>query len=74
MNKKLLPLAAMEKVIKQADSEIRVSEKAKSALKDELEKYGLEIAERAWKLARHAGRTTVKSKDIILATEEMNKK
>lgn len=71
MPKKFIPLAAMEKLIKKTDSEVRVSEKAKEALKNELESIGTEISQRAWKFAMHAGRKTVKSEDIKLAAEEL---
>jgi len=65
---KLLPLAAMEKIIKKVGvSDIRVSDKAKTALKNIIEERAEEIAGRAWQLASHAGRKTVKASDIKLA-------
>jgi histone H3/H4 len=71
MSDKLLPLAAMEKIIKKVGgSGIRVSEKAKSALKTVIEDKAEEIAERAWRLATHAGRKTVKEGDIKLAVKQ----
>lgn len=66
--KKLLPLAAMEKIMKVAGAE-RVSESAKIALKDVLEEIAEEISERAVKLAIHSGRKTVKSADVKLAAK-----
>lgn len=67
-NVKLLPLAAMEKIIKKAGGPgIRVSDKAKTALKAIVEEKAEQIAERAWRLASHAGRKTVKAADIKLA-------
>jgi len=66
MAKRLLPLAAMEALMKKAGAE-RVSDKAKVALKDVLEQKAEEIAATAVKLAGHAGRTTVKAEDIKLA-------
>ena len=67
-NVKLLPLAAMEKIIKKVGGpDIRVSDKAKTALKNIVEEKAEEIADRAWKLASHAGRKTVKASDIKLA-------
>ena len=68
MTKKLLPLAAMEKILKQAGAE-RVSDKAKEELKTFLEEVGEEIASSAVRLANHAGRKTVKSGDIKLASK-----
>jgi len=66
--KKLLPLAAMEKILKQAGAE-RVSEKAKAALKAVLEEKADEIAAKSVKFANHAGRKTIKAGDIKLASK-----
>ena len=66
--KKLLPLAAMEKILKIGGAE-RVSDKAKVALKNTLEDIAEEIAIQAVKLAQHAGRKTVKDRDIKLAAK-----
>jgi DNA-binding protein len=68
MTKKLLPLAAMEKILKNAGAE-RVSDKAKAALKEVLEEIAEEIAQNAVKFAIHAGRKTVKAGDIKLAAK-----
>lgn len=69
MSDKFLPLAAMEKLLKQGGAE-RVSEKAKAALKNAIEEIALEIASKSIKLAVHAGRKTVKAEDIRLAVKE----
>jgi len=66
--KKLLPLAAMEKIMKEAGAP-RVSETAKTALKTSLEEIAAEISAEAWKFAQHAGRKTVKASDIKLAAK-----
>ena len=68
MTEKLLPLAAMEKLLKQGGAE-RVSDKAKVALKNTLEEIAHEIAVKAIKLSAHAGRKTIKSEDIKLAVK-----
>ncbi len=67
-NKKGIPLAAMERLLKDAGA-VRVSESAKQALKEALEEYALKIGENASKYSIHAGRKTVKSEDIKLATK-----
>lgn len=69
MSKKLLPLAAMEKILKQAGAH-RVSEKAKIALKNVAEEIAENISVSAIRLASHAGRKTVKEDDIKLAAKQ----
>lgn len=69
MSKRVLPLAAMEKLLKQSDANIRVSDGAKSALKDVLEDLAEKISKDAVRLAQHAGRKTVKAEDIKLASK-----
>ena len=67
-NQRLLPLAAMEKLMKKAGAD-RVAEGAKAALKDVLEDIAADIGERAVKLALHSGRKTVKASDVKLAAK-----
>ncbi|PIN81063.1 histone [Candidatus Woesearchaeota archaeon CG10_big_fil_rev_8_21_14_0_10_32_9] len=67
-NKKGIPLAAMERLLKDAGA-YRVAEQAKVALKEALETYALKIGESAVKYSNHAGRKTIKSEDIKLATK-----
>jgi histone H3/H4 len=68
MSNRLIPLAAMEKILKNAGAE-RVSDKAKMALKTVMEDIAEEIATTSVKLAHHAGRKTVKAGDIKLASK-----
>ncbi|VVB81208.1 DNA-binding protein HMf-1 [uncultured archaeon] len=68
-SKRLIPLAAMEQLMKQAGAE-RVSDKAKTALKEVLEEYGKTIAQDSVKFALHAGRKTIKAGDIKLAAKK----
>ena len=69
MSEKLLPLAAMEKLLRQGGAD-RVSDKAKIALKNAIEEIAHEIAVKSIKLANHAGRKTIKSEDIKLAVKD----
>ncbi len=68
MVKRVLPLAAMEKILKKAGAE-RVSDKAKIALKNALEESAEDIGAKAVRLAMHAGRKTIKEGDIKLASK-----
>jgi DNA-binding protein len=68
-NKKILSLAAMEKIMKVAGA-YRVSEDAKEALRDVLEDIGERISKEADELSRHARRSTIKSEDIKLASKQ----
>lgn len=67
--KRLIPLAAMERILKQAGAE-RVSDKAKNALKEVVEEIVEKISKDAIRYAEHAGRKTVKSEDIKLALKQ----
>ncbi len=74
MEEKLLPLAAMEKLMKKMAAAngmeyVRVSEDAKVVLKEMLEEKGAVISVQAVKLAIHAKRDTVKKRDVILAVK-----
>ena len=68
MENHILPLAAMERLLKKTGA-IRVSEDAKEALREALETRSEEIGKRATELAAHTGRKTVKSVDIKLAVK-----
>ena len=69
MTEKFLPLAAMEKLLKQGGAQ-RVSDKAKLALKNVLEEIAHDISVKSIKLAVHAGRKTIKAEDIKLAVKD----
>jgi len=65
----VLPVAPIERIIREAGGE-RVSEDAAKALAEVLYAYGISIAKRAAKFAKHAGRKTVTGEDIRLAKSE----
>jgi len=65
----ILASAAMEKLLKRAGAE-RVSADAKEEMIKVLEEYSREIGQKAVRLAKHAGRKTVKAEDIYEATRQ----
>lgn len=64
--KRILPLAAMEKLLKKAGAP-RVSDDAKKALAEILEDYAAVLSDKAIKIAYHSKRKTIKAGDIKLA-------
>ena len=66
-----LPLAAMDTILKKAGAE-RVSEEAKQALREVLEKLTEQVAVKAITFSSHAGRKTVKAEDIELAIKQLS--
>ena len=68
-NSLILPIACVERLIKQNANAERVSKAAAKALGQALEEYGTQVALEAVRLAKYAGRKTVKEEDIKLAVK-----
>ena len=69
MDGKELPLAAMERILKKGEPNIRISDPEKEELRTLLEEHGERIARTAAKFALHAGRKTIKADDVKLASK-----
>lgn len=64
-----LPVAPVKRILKNTGA-LRVSDEAAVELASVLEEVGEEISIKAGKLAKHAGRKTIKAEDIALAAKE----
>jgi len=73
MRENILPVAAMEKLLKKGDSKIRISEPAKDELRIFLEDQAEILAKDAARFALHAGRQTIKAEDVRLAAKNMKR-
>jgi histone H3/H4 len=69
MAKRMIPLAAAERLLKTSGAE-RISDNAILSLTVRLELHGKKIAKRAWEFSKHAKRKTVTKDDIDLACIE----
>jgi len=65
-----IKVAPMHKLIKRAGAD-RVSEESAIALGKALEEIGIKVAKEALDYAKHAGRKTVKAKDIEIAAQKV---
>ena len=65
-----LPIAPIGRIIKNAGGQ-RVSEDAEIALDKVLEEWAEDVSRQAVKLAKHAGRKTVKASDVDLAVKRL---
>lgn len=65
MKKRVISLAAMEKLLKRIGAD-RVSDSGKESLREVLEDYAEEVGRKAWEIAKHSGRKTIRSTDIRL--------
>jgi DNA-binding protein len=73
MNESEIAVAPMYRLCKKAGAD-RVSEAAARELAEVLEDIGVKIAKEALDYAVHAGRRTIKSEDIKIATRKVTGK
>jgi len=66
----LLPLAAVDRIIRKAAPNSRVADDASKELREVLEDYGVKVAQKAFAFSEHAGRKTVTAEDIKLVMKE----
>lgn len=64
-----LPIAPIERILRNAGAQ-RVSPEGANALKELMEEFANEIAVKAVKMAKHAGRRTIRAEDIMMAKEQ----
>ncbi len=69
-NRNILPLAAMEKLMKNFGAD-RISDSARKALADVLNEDAEQICKKAIDNSKHAGRKTITDEDIILAARHL---
>ena len=71
-SKMSIPFAPVEREIKKSTTQ-RVSAGAVEQATEELVRRGKKITEKAWDLAKHSGRKTLKAEDIKLAYDHYEK-
>ncbi len=66
-----ISLAAINRIVKRADPNIRISASSKDELRSSIEDYTVRIAELAISIAKNAKRTTILPHDISSAKEQL---
>lgn len=65
----MLPLLPFERIAKKTGVK-RLSREALEELRDAMDEYATQLAEKAVKISRHANRRTVKAEDVKFVTKE----
>ncbi|MBI4018546.1 MAG: histone family protein [Candidatus Aenigmarchaeota archaeon] len=65
-----LPLYPFERIAKKAGAR-RVSREAAEELRDAVEEFGMDIAEKAVKISKHANRRTVMKGDVLFVARKL---
>ena len=65
----MLPLLPFERIAKKAGAK-RISKQALEELRDIMDEIGSDIAEKAVKISRHAGKRTVMAEDVKFVLKE----
>jgi len=64
----MLPLLPFERIAKKAGVK-RLSREALEELRDTMDEYAVELAEKAVRISRHVNRRTVKAEDVRFVTK-----
>lgn len=67
-----LAFATFEKVLKESDKNIRVSDDATNAFIEVILNVSRQLAKDSAELARHTGRRTILKSDVVLANKKRN--
>jgi len=69
-----LPIAPFERILKNAEKNIRVSEKAAEEFSNFIEEFSREAAREIAEIAKHSGRNTILDRDVKIVVRKLMKK
>ena len=69
-----LPIAPFERILKESENNIRVSEKAASEFAEFIEDLAKDVAREISEIAKHSGRNTILERDVKIIAKKLNKK
>ena len=69
-SKLIIPFSPIEDLMRKSTNQ-KISKDSVEAMTEELIKIGKEVSSKAWLLAKHSGRKTIKDSDIKLAYEQL---
>ncbi len=69
-----LPIAPFERILKESEKNIRVSQPAAVAFTEFIEEFSKELAREIAEIARHANRKTILDGDVKIIVKRVGKK
>ena len=69
-----LPIAPFERILKDSEKNIRVSDKAAKEFAEFIEDFSKELAREIAEIARHSGRRTILDRDVKIIAKKTSKK